>query len=452
VDAPRLRFADHLRVFGLLLLTLLGIVPVVVWCLFSPVLRPLVRARMRRRLRRGAASPAPAPAVEASTWEGRTLFVVAGEASGDRLLAPVVRALRTSCPGLHVRGYAGPAAAEAGVALDRDVTEHAVMGVIAVINSLGYWWGLCAETLARLRDDPPDVFLTVDFPGLNARLARWARVRGVPTVHLVAPAVWAYAPWRILRWRRAIDHLLTIFPHEAALFRGSGLPATFVGHPLFEAPLPPPRTPETWPGDGACQVDLLPGSRRHELTLQAALVLEAGAEIERRVPGAQFVVRLADERHRALFEAGARRAGARPGRWDVRIGAGTALEDPPLLGAVASSGTVTAELGAALVPMAIFYRVSPGARVASWVGLTAPWIGLVNLIAGDEVAPERLLTFGGGRRIAEDFLRVAGTEAAWRATRERLGEVRQRIALPDVAARAARSLLAAAAPRLSAAE
>ncbi len=444
--APKPTLADHLAVALLLGRTLLGALPFMAWILGSPIVQPLARRRIRRRL---AAPPGPVPeppAPDPSAWAGRTIFVSAGERSGDLLAARVVRAIRARCPDVEVRGYGGEALREAGAELDEDIVSRAVVGVCAVVGSLGTWWRLLARTRARFRASPPDLCLTVDFPGLNVRIARWARARGVATAHLVPPALWAYGPWRIRRWRRAVDRFVAVFPFEPAYFEGAGIECVRAGHPLFEAPLAPPRTPERWPGSGPCEIELLPGSRRQEILRHAPVVLEAAAEVERRLPAARFVVRLATDAHRAAFETGARRARRTPSH--VRFAGGTpsdASGEAPLLGAIAASGTVTAELGAALVPHALFYRVTPLARVGAFVGLTAPWIGLVNLVAGEEVAPERLIVRRSGRAVARDFLRVAADAATWSRTRETLAtKVRARLETGGVADRAARAVLATA--------
>lgn len=446
---PRARFRDHVRVAGLLGLTLLGALPYVVFGLVGPVWRLVVRRRLRRRLVEGDLEvPAEPPVPDPRRWDGKTVFVLAGEPSGDRLAAPIVAALRRHCPGLRLRGWAGPACAAAGVRLDRDLMERAVVGTVAVMRTLPVWWRLCAEFSALLRDDPPDLLLTVDFPGLNARLARWARCGGVKTVHVVVPAVWGYAGWRLPRWRRAVDHLLALLPFEPALLAGSGLPTTYVGHPLFEAPLPPPRTPETWPGEGACTVELLPGSRRMELLGQVPMLLEAAADLERALPEVRFVVRLAEQAHRARYEAGAALARRRPSR--VRVDVGLQPLEAPLLAALASSGTVTAELGAALVPLTVTYRVTWLGRLAGWLYLTAPYFALVNLVAGRPIVRERLVLLrASSRRLGEDLCAVAADREAWTRTRADLLVVRRRLELPSVADRAARAILgpAPAAPR-----
>jgi lipid-A-disaccharide synthase len=439
--APRTRLRDHLRVLGLLATTLLGTVPFLLHLLVSPVATPVARRRLRRLLERPAPRPDDAPPVDAARWAGRTVFVVAGEPSGDRIAARVVAAIRRAAPGARVRGYAGPATEAAGATLDREIVGRAVVGVFGVLGSLGYWWGLCAETLARFRESPPDVLLTVDFPGLNLRLARWARARGIRTVHLVAPQAWGWAPWRVRRVRRAVDRLLVAFPFEAAWFREAGVAATYVGHPLFEAPLPPPRSTDALdaaPG-GTLLVELRPGSRSREVARQGPIVVEAAARVAARMPRVRYVARLASAETETAFRSCLGRAGA-TFPVDVRVGPPAAGE-PPVAAALTTSGTSTCELAVDLVPMVVLYRVSWLGRVGAKALVTSPFVAMANLLAGREVVPERLVGRGGGASLAEDLVALLSDPARWSSTRAALGDVRARVAHPGVAERAARAAL-----------
>lgn len=439
---PRPRLCDHLRVLLLFVATIAGVVPFVLHVLAAPFATPLARRRMRRLLER-AASPAGAPdpsdvgpATDAAAWAGKTVFVVAGEPSGDRLAARVVREMRAQAPGVRVRGYGGPALVEAGARLDREIVEHAVVGFTAVVASLPYWWRLCAQSLAIFRETPPDLVLTVDFPGLNLRLARWARRRGIRVVHLVAPQTWAWAPWRTGRLRRAVDRLLVTFPFEQAVFEDAGVPTAYVGHPLFEAPLPPPRTGAA-PRLPGPRLELRPGSRRRDVRRQAPIVLDAAERVAARFPGARLAVRIASPRAAAAFEAA--RAG-RPAIPGLELaGAG---EDGPVDLALTTSGTSTAELAAALVPMVVFYRVSPLGRLGKALLVTSPYIAMANLLAGRDAVPERLVGRGGGAALADALAALLSDPARWAAVRAELEGVRARLARPGVAARAAREILA----------
>lgn len=434
--APRPRLSDHLAVLWLLVLTGLGVVPFLLHLVVGPFVTARARRRLAARLLEPSAAPDEAPAPDPAAWAGKTVFVVAGEPSGDRLAARVVTAMRARAPGLVVRGYGGPALAAAGARLDRSIVDHAVVGFVGVLTSLPYWWRLCAETLARFRASRPDVLLTVDFPGLNVRLARWARRRGIRAVHLVAPQTWAWAPWRTARWRRAVDRLLVTFPFEASWFRDAGTDARYVGHPLFEAPLPPPRSPDAWPASPL--VELRPGSRRRDVRRQTGLVLDAAREAAARVPSARFLVRLASERARAAFDV----AAARRPSVVVRVGPS---EDGPIAAALSTSGTSTSELAVALVPMVVFYRLPWLLRRLRPLYLAAPWFSMANLLAGREVVVERLVSRGDGAALGVELAALLSDGARWTATRAALAQVRARVAHPEVADRAARAVLAEAA-------
>lgn len=435
--APRPRFADHLAVVGLLLMTVAGIVPFVLHLLVAPFTTPRARRRLAARLREPARPPDEAPPPDPAAWAGKTVFVVAGEPSGDRLAARVVTALRARAPGLTVRGYGGPALAAAGARLDRSIVEHAVVGFAAVAASLPTWWRLCAETLARFREAPPDVLLTVDFPGLNLRLARWARLRGIRTVHLIAPQTWAWAPWRTGRLRRAVDRLLVAFPFEAPWFRDQGLDARYVGHPLFEAPLPPPASPDALPA--APLVELRPGSRRREVRRQGPTVVAAAREAGRLVPSARFVVRLASARAHDAFVAATGGPATWPAGLAVHVGPGDL--GGPVAAALTTSGTSTAELAVAQVPMVVFYRLPLLLRALRPAFLLSPYFAMANVLAGARVVEERLVGAGSGPSLGASLAALLTDRVRWDATRAALGVVRARVTHPDVSDRVARAVL-----------
>ena len=436
--APKPTLWDHAQVAWLLICSVLAVLPIIVHVLLSPIVTPWIRSRLRKRLQEAPPAPAEPPPVDPARWRERKVFVVAGEPSGDRLGARIVAAMQERAPDVQIAGYGGPALAKAGVHLHHNLMAHAVMGALAVIRTLGYWWRLCAETLARFREDPPDLCLTVDFPGLNVRIARWARRRGARVVHIVAPQLWAHQPWRIFRWRRAVDRILATFPYEPALFRSSGIPTTYVGHPLFEAPLRDPRTPTAWPGSAAAMIEVWPGSRRREIRHHAPMLRLATRRIRERMPDVAFVVRLADAAHEQMF---------RDAIPDMLDGEFTFVTEPledgaPLLGALACSGTATAQLATDLVPMVAFYRTPIGMRVLAWLALTTPWFLLPNVISGREVVRENLYTSPAtGTRIADQFLEVVAAEQPWIQMRAALAVVRERMEATDAATRAARVIL-----------
>lgn len=437
----RPRLTDHLQVTWLLVKAALSIVPYVIAFPVSWIIHPWMRRRFERRLATQAPrAPMDAPSFDPRAWSGKRVFLLIGEASGDRLMAPVVSELRRLAPDATICGYGAPACEAAGMQVDRDLTANAVMGVFAVIKSLGFWWGVIVDTLARWRAAPPDLVVGVDFPGLNRRLEALARKRGIRTVHLVAPQIWAHAWWRIGGWRAAADRILALLPFEPNWFERRGIDCAYVGHPLFEAPLPAPRSPAAFPDTGPYRVELLPGSRRREVQGNGPLLLAAAAHLDDVREGLVFEARLADERGRALFEAVLAEAASRPGEITVSVGASQV--DAPLVAALACSGTVTAELGVALVPMAVCYRLARITIVGSYLLLTTPFFALVNLVAGRRVAPERLLSsVQGAEKLAADLAPVLRDPSAWAEARARLEPVRTALSGESTAARTAAWML-----------
>jgi len=435
--APRARLRDHLRVAWLLVRSAGGGLLYVLYIPLAAFIAPVHRAIFRRRLATMQVSePAPVTWPELPDDAPYRVFVAVGEASGDRLAATAIRALRARYPHVEVRGFGGPACAEAGMQVDRDLLAHAVVGWIAVVKSLGFWWGVCVEALARWREARPDLVLTVDFPGLNVRLAEWARRDGMRTVHLVAPQVWAHGPWRVFRWRRAVHRMLALMPFDDALLGAGTMKTTYVGHPLFEAPLDPARTPAD-PPVAPPRIELWPGSRAREIARNAPVLLEAAAALEARLPrGPTFLVRLADAADQARFERASLDASARPTTLAFHVGA--RHPDPHLLGALCTSGTATAQLAVDQVPLVSFYVVGP----ITWVGsklLSAPFICLANLVAGRGLVPEFLLVrrTAAPQTLASALLPQVATETARRESREALAIVRERMAREDVASRIA---------------
>ena len=121
---------------------------------------------------------------------------------------------------------------KAGVRLLADLTSRPVMGFGPALARIPFYMGVIARTLALFRRNPPDLAVLVDSPALNLLLGEKARRLGIPVLYYVCPQLWAWAPWRMKRFRRACDGALTLFPFEAPFFRRGGIHAAWAGHPL----------------------------------------------------------------------------------------------------------------------------------------------------------------------------------------------------------------------------
>src|SRR5690606_13610832 len=220
--------------------------------------------------------------------------LVAGEASGDRLGAGLVRELLALEPGAACEGVAGPAMRAAGCEVLADSHELAVMGLVEPLKELPRLLALRRRLVRRWTAAPPDVFVGIDSPefnlGLEIALKKSAPVR---TVHYVSPQVWAWRPWRLEKIARAADKVLCLLPFEKAFYDAHGQAAEFVGHPLADElaggrPAAPARALLGLPDDAEV-VAVLPGSRRSEVLRLGPVFAAACRELLSRRPGVRFV-------------------------------------------------------------------------------------------------------------------------------------------------------------------
>src|SRR6266571_516205 len=236
----------------------------------------------------------------------RRLLLVAGEASGDLHGADLVRALRASVPDLEVFGVGGERLREAGMETVADVGQVATMGLKATGRLRALWHAY--RTLARrLRGDPPDLCVLIDFPEFNLRLARVAKRAGVPVLYYIGPQVWAWRRGRVRKIARRVDRLAVVFPFEPALYTPRLAKVEFVGHPLLDRVRVTRGRAETLAAHGLDParrtVLLLPGSRLSEIDYLLPPLLDAVRRLGQD-GGLQFALALLDDRarHAAMIE------------------------------------------------------------------------------------------------------------------------------------------------------
>jgi len=313
----------------------------------------------------------------------RRFLIVAGEASGDLHAARLVSALRELGP-CRVRGVTGPALENAGAEREVAMDELAVIGFSAVLPRLPRLWS-AYRRLLRVHDEfKPHASILVDSPGFNFRIGPALKRRGARIFYYIAPQVWAWHAERAAEMVAWVDRLGVVFPFEERLFRDAGVNATYVGHPLLDdlAPEVDEATLRRELGIGPQQriVGLLPGSRAQEIDHHLPIMRAAAERLAEGRPDLAFVVALAP---------GAARTPAREGRatWTLVSGRTRAVQKFARVCAVAS-GTATLETALFGTPLAIVYRVGRINYAIARRVIRLDRIGLPNIVAGEDVAPE----------------------------------------------------------------
>jgi lipid-A-disaccharide synthase len=295
--------------------------------------------------------------------EPRAILLTAFEPSGDALGAAFITALRQSRPELRIMAMGGPAMQRAGATLIQTTTEQAVMLHGAVAHALEHRRRV-ADLRRWLGEHRIDALVPIDSPAANWSICAAVR-QSQPRariVHLVAPQLWAWAPWRIGKLRRLTDHVLCLLPFEPDWFAGRGVKATFVGHPLYDEPPRPGRIDLTLEGQtiaGDLRLGLLPGSRPGEIAKNWPTMRAAFAALRQRHPSLVGVV-------------AAREATAAQQVRDISRGLASAGDDPGIQIAVGQtpdvlrwsdvvlvvSGTATLQVAAVPRPMVGLFNVN----------------------------------------------------------------------------------------------
>ncbi|NUS48080.1 MAG: lipid-A-disaccharide synthase [Gemmatimonadaceae bacterium] len=311
----------------------------------------------------------------------REILFVAGELSGDLHAAAVARALtRAGAPYLLV-GVGGDAMRDAGVTLIQHTVSHAVMGFIAPIKHIPRFVRLRRELDARIRSGRVALVVLIDSAGFNMRIAAMAAEAHVPVLYYVTPQVWASRAGRLAALARTVTRAAVILPFEEALLRAHGVNATFVGHPLLDRALTLPSRAEARRALGVTEHErllaLFPGSRAQEIARHLDPFVAAARELQRRQPGLRVVV------------SSAPHVTIPPERCPFPLVHSASF---PILraadAALCKSGTTTLEAAIALCPLVVAYRTSAIEYALARRLVKIPFIALVNIVAGREIARE----------------------------------------------------------------
>lgn len=348
------------------------------------------------------------------------ILLSAGEPSGDLHGAALARSLKTRWPDAQLYGLGGDLMKAEGVKLWAHTDQLAVMGLIEVVRHLPFFLDLLQTVRERIEDSPPDLVIPIDYPGFNLRLARYAKRQRVPVLYYIAPQVWAWHRSRMRELANNTDRLAVVLPFEEALFKEAGANVSFVGHPLLDRRRDS-KTREEFCAELGVEparplLAILPGSRNQEVLSHYRLFLAAAARVQQELPDVLPVIAQAP---------GIAESDLTGTTYPV-----TRCTDDLLTHAQAAltkSGTSTLECALALTPMVIAYRVHPLTYAFAKLVVDVKHIGLVNLIAGERIAPEFLQNDATPAALANALVPLISQGAERATALEKLAAVRARL-------------------------
>lgn len=366
----------------------------------------------------------------------RVMFMV-GETSGDTLAVELLEAMQASGLEVEAFGAGGPKMKAAGVDLEIDLSEHAVIGIWEAVRNYGKFKGFFDRLLKLALEQKPDAVVCIDNPGFNLRFVRALRKATAGgdwrpnIVYYISPQLWAWHESRVHQIAEDVDQLLSIFPFEKAWYaeRAPELPVDFVGHPLTD------RYPDLEFRDPKSQqrprkLLLLPGSRAKEVSRHLPVMAAAAAEID-----AEPMIVFANE----SLAAQAKLLVPSVADWDLRIGGlHEALGEADV--AIASSGTVTLECAWFRVPTVVLYKTSWITYLLGRLFVKVKHIAMPNVLAGREVFPEFIQRDANDANLAREANRFLDDAAQRVELREELDVIADSLGRKGAAMRAAESI------------
>lgn len=369
-----------------------------------------------------------------------TLFIVAGESSGDMRAAELLTELRKINPSLRLEGYGSSAMQASGVKIHYDLPSVAVVGFTDVIKKYPFFRKIfysCLETIDKIK---PKAVMLVDYPGFNLRLARQLKKRNIPVIYYVSPQVWAWANWRVKEIARNINKMLVILPFEVDFYKKTSLDVEFVGHPLIDK-FKPSNNIEVLRknfniSNEKTIIAILSGSRKKEVKRILPITLKAAEIISKIMPNVVFIISKTPHLSDNLYE---KIIASTPIKYSL---ASQNMHDIIAVSDFCwvTSGTATLETALGLKPHFIIYKTTLITFYLAKLLVTIPFLGLINIVAGNEIIPEFIQNKANPKIIAKKTIAILSDPKKTTTIVNNLKETILKMGKPNAAENAAKAV------------
>ena len=354
-----------------------------------------------------------------------TIFIVAGEASGDLHAANLAKELKQLDGSIKLEGMGGKNMREAGINVLFDASKLAVIGIIEVLSKYRMIKGVLNRIEQHIKTTPPDLLILVDYQEFNQKLAAYAKTLGIKVLFYIGPTVWAWRPKRVYKMARIVDQMAVIFPFEVELYEKANVPVRYTGHPLVDEINPDKTTQQAREVLGLADqttVGLFPGSRLGEIERLLPILIDTAQLLRKTKPDLQYVLPVASTLNKndlAEYE---------PALIELNV---TIVEDNThdVIQAcdciIVASGTATLEIGLMKKPMVIFHKVAALSYFILSRLVHLAHIGLVNIVPGKEIVKEFIQHDATPEKLSQETLRILDDKNYNKTMRDELAKLRE---------------------------
>ncbi len=364
----------------------------------------------------------------------KNIFIIAGEPSGDMRAGELLSELKNVMPDASFWGIGGDKMERQGVDLIEHVRNFSMVGAWEVIKKLPRIRVQYRMVTKKILERKPDLAILIDYPGFNLKIADFLHRHGIPVIYYVVPQVWAWRKNRVKILRDKVDKALVLFKFEEDFLREHGVNCECTGHPLVDKAPEPTAVSGT---GGPFTVAILAGSREHEIRSMLPVMLESAEIIRRSRTDTRFMLAESSNIDPALYKSlQSGHEGLEVSRMlDDTFGC---LDKCDL--AMVTSGTATLETAMMEKPMLVAYRASSLTYILFRLFMNIPFLGLVNIISGKEIAPEYLQGNATPDKLSSKILEIMYDRGLFEGMKSDLRKVKRRLGEKGASKRAAEAV------------
>jgi len=354
-------------------------------------------------------------------------MVSAGEVSGDMHAAAVLKKIKEKNDSIQIFGMGSAALRKMGAEIVIDPTEISTIGYIEALKNLKQHFKHLSQMKSLLRERKPDLVFLVDYSAFNMKLAKACSQEGIKAVNYFPPSAWVYNKRRAKKMASYGTHIAAVFPMERDVYQQAGAEVTFVGHPLVDLVEVEKSEVEIKKElelkSEARVVSLFPGSRRGEIESLLPEMLKAAKKIKKEMPEIVFLLSAAEGIKVDYLKSFAEKAD-----FELEI---VPKRNYQLMKIsefiISASGTTTLEASILNTPQIIAYQAALTTYLLAKYVFKVEFVGLPNIIAGEEVVPELLQNDFKAEMIEELALSWLNDKQELNIIKEKLQTVRQRL-------------------------
>jgi lipid-A-disaccharide synthase len=315
----------------------------------------------------------------------QSILIVAGEPSGDNIGGLLAAELKLLRPDLELFGLGGDRMDVSGVEIRYHINQLSFLGFWEVVKHIPFLKRVKNDLLEQVSRRRPSLAILIDYPGFNLGLASKLKSMNVPVMYYVSPQVWAWGKGRIGKIRRSVDKMVVVFRFEKEMYEKEGVPAEWYGHPLLDIVESTHGREDLLKAVGlnphSKYIGLFPGSRRQEVERILPAMRDAIALSSKSGFNLEGIVGCASGLDDNFYQGigGENLHYARGSTYDMMSHAELNL---------VASGTATLECAILRSPLFVLYKTSALTYLLARKLISIPYIGLVNVVAGEKIVPE----------------------------------------------------------------